>query len=264
MPSSLRIDRLSRPVYGDLVRTRPLIIPIGATEQHGVHLPLGTDAMCVTAMAELVSAQVGALVAPTLPYGYRSIPRSGGGEEFPGTTGLSMGTTVAILGELLMQFIEDGSTQICILSGHYENQAAMHEAAFLVTHSRSDVKVMTCLWADVLSTKTLDDVFPSNLTYPGLALEHAAFLETSIMLHLYPELVSDDRALDEKVVHFPPYDIYPTPAMLVPKSGSLAPTSGASGIAGKTIVDECIQKISEIFEMEFGQANGVSKAGGSQ
>lgn len=255
MPSALRVDHMTRPAYAELVGSRPLIVPMGATEQHGVHLPLGTDALCATAMAERVSARTGALVAPTLVYGYRSIPRSGGGEEFSGTTGLSLSTVVATLREVLEQFVEDGARQLCVLNGHYENQVPVHEVAYDLTRTHPDVQLLTCLWPDLLSTPTLADVYPTDRPYPGVELEHAAFLETSIMLHLHPELVTDDRDPDEQVADFPPYNVYPTPEGLVPRSGSLAPTAGSTAEAGRRIVEECVDGIAAVFATEFGLTN---------
>lgn len=256
MQNRLRIDHLPRPAYADLITDRPVILPIGATEQHGVHLPLGTDAMCATAIAERVSDRTGCLVAPTLSYGYRSIPRSGGGEEFLGTTGLSIATVVSTLKELLTQFIEDGARQLCVLSGHYENLVPVHEAAYEVTRSRQDIKLLTLLWPDLLSRQTLQEVFPKDRTYPGVQLEHAAFLETSIMLYLHPELVSDVRDPEERTAQFPPYDTYPTPLGLVPSSGSLAPTAGSNTDAGKRIVEECTGGIADVLDAEFGGPTG--------
>lgn len=243
MGSPVRIDHLTWPEYQNLITERPVILPVGATEQHGIHLPLGTDALCATAIAEHVSAETGALVAPTVSYGYRSMPRSGGGEEFPGTTGLSLATTVATVRELLTQVIEDGSRAVCVLSGHFENRVPVHEAAYEVSTARSGVTILTLMWADLLTEETLRELFPPGMVYPGVELEHAAFLETSVMLHLYPELVRDVRADDERIAAFPPYDTYPTPEGLVPSAGSLAPTAGASSQAGKRVVDECVEGI---------------------
>ena len=61
-----------------------LLLPCGALEQHGPHLPLGTDALLSTAIAQTVAAKVNGLVAPTLSYGYKSQPKSGGGTAFSG------------------------------------------------------------------------------------------------------------------------------------------------------------------------------------
>lgn len=251
MGSSVRIDQLTQPEFRELISERPVILPVGATEQHGVHLPLGTDALCATAIAERVSAHTGALLAPTVSYGYRSIPRSGGGEEFSGTTGLSLATSVATTRELLAQFVDDGARRLCVLSGHLENRVPVHEAAYEVSIGTSEVKILTAMWADFLTEETLGKVFPDDMPYPGVDLEHAAFLETSAMLYLYPELVRDVRAEDEKVAAFPPYDVYPTPAGLVPSSGSLAPTAGASAVAGKRVIDECVHRIVRAIAREL-------------
>lgn len=240
MGTPIRIDRLTWPEYQGLIAERPVVLPVGATEQHGVHLPLGTDALCATALAERVSAETGALVAPTVSYGYRSIPRSGGGEEFPGTTGLSLATMVATVRELLTQLVDDGARGVCVLSGHFENRVPVHEAAYEVSTGRSGVTILALMWADFLAEETLGEVFPDGMEYPGIELEHAAFLETSVMLHLYPELVREIRADDERIASFPAYDTYPTPEGLVPSSGSLAPTAGASAEVGKRVVDECV------------------------
>ncbi|MFJ9565111.1 creatininase [Streptomyces fuscichromogenes] len=253
MPDTLRIDRMPMTRYAELIASTPVILPIGATEQHGPHLPLGTDALCVTAIADLVGAASGALVAPTLSYGSRSVPRSGGGEEFPGTTGLSLNTVVANLTELLDQFADDGARHVCVLSGHYENTAAIHEASFQVTARRTDLKVVTVLWPDLLTPQTLRKVYPEDLEYPGLDLEHAAFLETSVMMHLYPDLVDLDLAPSAGLAAFPPYDVYPTPAGLVPSSGCLAPSTGSSADAGKAIISECVTGIASVITNELGQ-----------
>jgi creatinine amidohydrolase len=251
MPELRRIDRMPMPRYVELVSSAPLILPIGATEQHGSHLPLGTDALCVTAIADRVGTATDALVAPTLNYGYRSIPRSGGGEEFPGTTGLSMTAMVTTVAELLDQYADDGASRICLLSGHFENTAPIHEAAHQVTNRRDDLKVVTVLWPDLLSGATLQRVYPDELEYPGLQLEHAAFLETSVMLYLYPELVDTTQPPTTELAAFPPYDVYPTPHGFVPASGCLAPSTGASGEAGAEIIEECVAGISDVITKEL-------------
>lgn len=250
MQNSNRVDNLTRPEYEELIPQRVMIVPVGATEQHGLHLPIGTDALCVTAISELVAEQTGALVAPTLAYGYRSIPRSGAGEEFKGTTGLSLQTLVATIKEVLVQFVEDGCDQLVVLSGHYENTTPVHEAVYEVTRERPGVKLVTLIWANVMSDQLLLNVYPEDSPYPGLDLEHGAFLETSIMLHMFPDLVKPEPWVGE-IAQFPPYDVYPTPPGLVPANGSLAPSRGATAEAGKAIIDECVQGVAEVIRREF-------------
>ena len=57
----------------------PVLLPVGALEQHGPHLPLGTDGLLSSAVAADTAALVGGMVAPTLSYGYKSQPKCGGG-----------------------------------------------------------------------------------------------------------------------------------------------------------------------------------------
>ncbi len=72
-------------VRGEGVRRGTVVfLPLGATEQHGPHLAMSVDVVLPTAVAERVAREIGGLVAPTIPYGYKSQPRSGGGEAFPG------------------------------------------------------------------------------------------------------------------------------------------------------------------------------------
>lgn len=245
-----RIDHLTRPEYETQIRERVVILPVGSTEQHGLHLPIGTDALCATAISERIAEATGSLVAPTFAYGYRSIPRSGGGEEFKGSTGLSLAALVMTLKEVLVQFIEDGCDQICVLSGHFENTTPLHEAAYEVTKEFPGVKIVTTIWADLMSENTLVEVYPADAPYPGLALEHGAFLETSVMLHLFPDLVKAEPWIGE-VASFPPFDVYPTPPDLVPANGSLAPSRGATAAGGKRIVDECVEGVADVLRSQF-------------
>lgn len=81
---SYLIEELSWFQYKEQIdQNKILIIPIGATEQHGPHLPLGVDAMLATSFARVLAEQIGAVVAPTINYGYKSLPMSGGGPFFP-------------------------------------------------------------------------------------------------------------------------------------------------------------------------------------
>lgn len=245
-----RIDHLTRPEYEDRIKERVVILPVGSTEQHGLHLPIGTDALCASAISERIAEATGSLVAPTLAYGYRSIPRSGGGEEFKGSTGISLAALVMTLKEVLLQFVEDGCNQLCVLSGHYENTTPLHEAAYEVTKMFPNVKIVTMIWADLMSEATLLEVYPSDSPYPGLALEHGAFLETSVMLHLFPDLVKAEPWVGE-IANFPPFDVYPTPQDLVPSNGSLAPSRGATAAGGKRIIDECVAGVAEVLRTQF-------------
>jgi creatinine amidohydrolase len=99
----------------------PVIMPVGSTEQHAPHLPLGTDALLVTEMAKRAARRVGAVVAPTLSYGYKSQPKSGGGNHFPGTTSFDGETLAFAVRDVLRELVRHGVRKVVVLDGHMEN-----------------------------------------------------------------------------------------------------------------------------------------------
>jgi creatinine amidohydrolase len=92
-------------------------------------------------------------------------------------------------------------------------------------------------------------VFPDG--FPGFALEHAAVIETSMMLHLHPQLVRLDRIPNEPSAQFPPYDKYPTRTEWVPASGVLSSARGSSDDKGALICNEVIARMAEAVSREF-------------
>ena len=93
-----------------------LILPVGSTEQHGPHLPLSVDTVIAEKLALMLAEKVNGIVAPSLSYGYKSKPLSGGGPLFPGTIDLNGITLMNITEDLLEEFIKDGITKIFILN----------------------------------------------------------------------------------------------------------------------------------------------------
>ena len=87
---------------------------------------------------------------------------------------------------------------------------------------------------DFFTAPTLAKAFPDG--FPGYALEHAAVLETSMMLHYHPELVRLDRIPNDPPADFPPYDIYPTRTDWVPPSGVLSSAKSATKEKGAAMV----------------------------
>ncbi len=80
------------------------MVPVGSVEQHGPHLPLTTGSLIPTAICERCAQRSDAPVVPTLNYGSRSIPRSGGGEHFCGTTSVDASTLIAQIRDLVREF----------------------------------------------------------------------------------------------------------------------------------------------------------------
>jgi len=120
----MRLDDLTWYELDALIKAGPpiLILPTGSLEQHGPHLPLNTDTILPLAVADRVAAMIGALVAPPLPYGYKSQPKSGGGNHFPGCAGLDGATYINLVRDLICDFARHGLTKIVLFDGHMENQ----------------------------------------------------------------------------------------------------------------------------------------------
>jgi len=227
-----------------------VIIPVGATEQHGPHLPLGTDYLCATAVARAVAPDTRMIVAPAVMYGCPSRPLSGGGQGFVGTTSLRPATFMGIVRDVLTELLRHGFRRFAIVNWHYENGNFLYEAAYEAINSTSARLLMfeTCL--KELSPETIDAVFTGG--YLGRAIEHASTYETSIMMHLYPDLVHFERAADDKAERRPWYDIIPAPADIVPASGVLWKVEGASAEKGARLWAEVISPVREALLADLG------------
>jgi creatinine amidohydrolase len=113
----------------------------------------------------------------------------------------------------------------------------------------SPLSVMRLEYWDFCTESTLAAIFPNG--FPGFALEHAAVIETSMMLHLHPELVRVDLIPGEPPADFPPYDMYPPRTDWVPASGVLSSARGASAEKGARICTEVIGRVAAAVRAEF-------------
>lgn len=151
------------------------VLPLGATEQHGPHLPVETDTLLATATARAVAAAGGpagdhATLLPALGFG-----ASGGHQTFPGT--VSMGTD-ALAGAVLElgRSVSTWADRLLVVNGHGGNVDALRRAVSRLRYEGRDAAWLPC--------RTSED--PTDT--------HAGHAETSLMLHLHPGLVRMDRA----------------------------------------------------------------------
>ena len=220
----------------------PVFLPLGATEQHGRHMAMNVDVVLPTGVAEQVAKQVGGLVAPTIAYGNRSQPRTGGGPAFPGTINITAHTFSLLVKDVICDLHRQKVRRIVVLNGHYENIGPSIEGIELALDAHrprrhaggSDDPAHRSL--GIGARRTLAKVFPDG--YPGIELEHASVIETSMMLALRPELVDLGKALHDGPAQFKPYDRYPRPAAEVPPSGVLSLTEGSSAEKGRWLLDD--------------------------
>lgn len=234
----------------------PIFLPVGALEQHGPHLPLGTDGLLSASVAADTAARVGGLVAPTLSYGYKSQPKCGGGQHFCGTTSVDAATLIGSVRDAVREFGRHGATRLVVVNGHYENQWFLIEGIDLGLRDlgpAAKLQVMRLEYWDFLTEATLASVFPGG--FPGFALEHAAVIETSLMLHYHPALVRIDLIPDEGPADFPPYDVYPTRQHWVPLSGVLSSAKGSTAEKGAVMAGELAERMATAVAHEFQSAD---------
>ena len=166
-----------------LGKTRTVIIPFGSVEEHGPHLPLGTDTTHIYEICKETSKRIPVFVAPPLFYGVCRSTRN-----HPGTVGIRASTLRSLTADLLSDLYRQGLRHFLIISGHASGLqiSCLAEVGeeFLLKYSDTRVAVLSVIdlamnsWQEVLATK--DD-------------SHAGEVETSVMLHLRPQLVGEAR-----------------------------------------------------------------------
>ena len=254
--TSVRLADMTWFEFDRRVRTGSpiVIIPIGATEQHGPHLPLGTDVTLPLTVAERVAERIGAIVAPALPYGYKSQPKTGGGNHFPGTISLDADVLVGLVRTLVTEFARHGVRTVVLLDGHMENQWFLSEAADLAVREARrdgirDLKVVKLGYWEFIDAATEHALFEGEAFDWGL--EHAAVMETSVMLHLRPDLVRVDAIPDHPAARFPRYDVYPFDLAPIPPDGVLSSARRATAAKGEVFLAQVVPDLAKALLEAF-------------
>jgi creatinine amidohydrolase len=186
---ALELDRLTWPeVRDELARGRDtVVIAFGATEQHGPHMPLATDALIGDHLARLVAERLDAFIAPTVRVGCSSHHL-----DFPGTLSLEDETFHAIVGDHVRSLARGGFRRIVLLPTHGGNFAPL-AAAIDKLDDLDGVRVigLTNLEALLRIAQVGEEEHGVPLGEGGL---HAGEWETSMLMAIHPDLVKMDRA----------------------------------------------------------------------
>ncbi len=199
-----------------------VLVPVGALEQHGPHLPLDTDTTVAVAVTEALGRRLpGAWVAPPIAYA-----ASGEHQHFAGTA--SIGSVALRLTVIeLVRSLRTWARRVVLVNGHGGNVRSLDSAVAQLVHEGHDVAWVPCA------------VTGGDL--------HAGRTETSLMLHLRPEAVRPERAVrgDSR----PLTEILP--ALLqggvasVSGTGVLGDPTGASAAEGERLLAEMVASVLE-------------------
>jgi creatinine amidohydrolase len=232
MDNSRRLAELDSRSFERRLRSNPLVIvPVGALEAHGPHLPLGADQIQAEATALALAERTDALVAPTLPYG--SAP---GARRFPGTVSLSIAHLQGYAEGTLAELARSGVRRILVLSGHAErgHMAALREAADRVMQAYPTARIA------VLSD--YDFVYELRGKESPSTDGHGGLLETSRVLAIAPATVGADRPVVENhrsaFLPGPPTDAEWTESVM-------GDTTPASAELGQRVQDHVLVRLVE-------------------
>jgi creatinine amidohydrolase len=180
-----------------LEKHHSVIVPTGATEQHGPHGPLATDVLIPTEIARRIAPQIGAVVAPPISYAL-SYPHVG----FTGLVHIRIPTFMALVEDLCASLASIGFKRVIFLNGHYDNTYAIaYACANAASRMPADVQAFPVNYWDALTESEIAEF--SGLKN-GL---HANLAETSAVLAINPALVDLEKANAE----FPPFPAFTVP-----------------------------------------------------
>jgi creatinine amidohydrolase/Fe(II)-dependent formamide hydrolase-like protein len=233
--TSYVLDELSWPEVGRMLARDPrLVVPVGALDQHGPHLPLGANSLVATRVAADVAKRAGILCAPTFCYGV-----TGPGGPFAGAAGLRRKTFHRALNELLARWEDHGVHEFLVVSAH---RCEPHlEAILMALTARAATTVFDLYQIDV-----------SDLLEEDPWRAHAGELETSLLLHLAPERVKLQDAVDfvpeDRALRRYTRGRAPTPP---PESrGTLGRPSLASADKGRVVFRRYVETLSAVISRD--------------
>ncbi len=235
--------------FRDAAPSSLLVLCVGSVEQHGPHMPLDVDLRIPYGLALRLCARIPAVLAPPLYYAGHSQPATGGGQHFPGTTAVRGQTLSALIGDILADLERQGLRRFLILNGHFENTAFIAEAA-REESARSGAKILIVNWWELVKPEVLARLFPDG--FPGWEVEHASLTETSLMMHMWPELVHESRIPRQEGKKYQPrHVVFPEPPGLVPATGILYTAEGANTGIGEALTNHILECLERIVAEEF-------------
>jgi creatinine amidohydrolase len=162
-----------------------IILPFGSTEQHGLHLPLGNDALVAIRLAEDTARITKTIVAPPCWYGWSPHHMA-----YPGTISITPETLISVLYEVLRSLIYHGFKRLIVINGH--RTANLPPLQIAASRIRNETGAFVTIADPFYIGDTVSRAIRES---PPGGIGHAEELETSHMMHIFPELVNMKKAV---------------------------------------------------------------------
>ena len=221
-------------------RSAVVVVPTGSNEQHGPHLPLATDAILATAVAEAVESLLPAKVVltPTLWLG-----ASGHHMAFPGTITASFDAYDAALRSVVDSMLAHGFTKFFVLNGHGGNNAPNAVALRKLKAEHPAATFAHAGYYEPVEAETAQ-----ILTGPYKEMHHACEAEASLMLHVRPEWVRTDKLRDDGLRSDPPVTTPIHHFDQCTEEGSFGYATLATADKGRRIFDAAVAAVAREVE----------------
>jgi creatinine amidohydrolase len=206
---------------------RPLaILPIGAVEQHGPHLPLTVDTDLAIGVARALAQATNAILLPALPYG-----ETWSAESFPGTISASPETLRALITDIGRGLIRMGLPALVTLNGHFGNRDPIALAARTLLAEGLPSLNLDYPGLEPLAARICDS------TPAGPGFFHADEVETSMLLALRPDAVQMDKAAPEYPDFPATFGHHPIQLHEISSSGTFGDPRPATAAKGQALID---------------------------
>lgn len=247
------IGKLSWPEISAINKDNSLlVIPVGATEQHGHHLPVETDSRIVYEIVmrsiESLPEQTNVLYTPAIWFGYSEHHMG-----FPGLMSLRGDTLIRVITDLCSRAHKEGFGKILLINGHGGNVLFLSAACRLL-YDDFGLKVGLITYWDLIS-----DIIAENRSSPLGGINHACELETSLMLYIDADLVKIDKITDNpmKKGKYNRADLLETGILFtggsfkeISETGVVGMPSEASSKKGEIFFNAAVKRIQE-FIMDY-------------
>lgn len=233
-----QLARMTRDEIEARLADHPVaLLPIGATEQHGHHLPMGTDNYLAEEYAGRIAERVDGVVLPTIPFGYSWV-----WQDLPGTVTVGHATLEAYLRDVIDSVERAGYGMLVIVDGHESNVTTMkyvvrdHAARSRFPVARLFYPRLGAALAETMASDT------------WFGMIHACEFETSLMLEAQPDLVDMTRAVREYPAYSETYTYGAEQLGTLSESGVFGDPTLATREKGRVLFDRFVDEAAAIVD----------------